>query len=47
MINDNEKYEKEIEQLRNENEMLKSLLNKNGINYVKKCSTTFDSDEFS
>lgn len=40
------KYEDEIARLRGENELLKAILIKNGINYVKE-RTSFKSNEYS
>lgn len=40
------KYEDEIARLRGENELLKAILIKHGINYVKE-RTTFKSNEYS
>lgn len=43
---DKKKYEDEIARLRGENELLKAILIKNGINYVKE-RTSFKFNEFS
>lgn len=43
---DKKKYEEEIARLRGENELLKAILIKNGINYAKE-RTSFKSNEYS
>lgn len=46
MLLDKKRYEDEITRLRGENELLKAILVKNGINYVKE-RTSFKSNELS